>query len=159
MVKKVLTYPEDKETLSLKSSKVIDINSEETKTIIQDLKDTLKESNNGKGMSAIQIGYPVQICICSWADDEIVMINPVITRTRGQQNFLEGCLSAPGIYAEVPRAQKVWCEYIDENGEKQMIDKGGRMSNIIQHELDHFDGICRVHEAAAEADYYEGNKN
>ena len=157
MVRKILTYPKDKETLSLKSMKVQDINCEETKTIIQDLKDTLKETNNGKGMSAIQIGYPLQICICSWAGDEVVMINPEITRTRGQQNFLEGCLSAPGFYVEVPRAQKVWCEYTDETGERKVIDKGGRMSNIIQHELDHFDGICKVHEAAEKAGYYERN--
>ena len=158
MVRKILTYPEDIETLSLKSMKVQDINSQETKTIIQDLKDTLRETNGGKGMAAIQIGYPMQICICSWDGQELVMINPKITRTRGQQNFLEGCLSSPGIYVEVPRAQKVWCEYTDENGERKMIDKGGRMSNIIQHELDHFDGICKVHEAATEANY-EGNKN
>lgn len=157
MVREILTYPKDKETLLLKSMKVQDINCEETKTIIQDLKDTLKETNNGKGMSAIQIGYPLQICICSWAGDEVVMINPEITRTRGQQNFLEGCLSAPGFYVEVPRAQKVWCEYIDETGERKVIDKGGRMSNIIQHELDHFDGICKVHEAAEKAGYYERN--
>ena len=157
MVREILTYPKDKETLSLKSMKVQDINCEEIKTIIQDLKDTLKETNNGKGMSAIQIGYPLQICICSWAGDEVVMINPEITRTRGQQNFLEGCLSAPGFYVEVPRAQKVWCEYTDETGERKVIDKGGRMSNIIQHELDHFDGICKVHEAAEKAGYYERN--
>ena len=157
MVREILTYPKDKETLSLKSMKVQDINCEETKTIIQDLKDTLKETNNGKGMSAIQIGYPLQICICSWAGDEVVMINPEVTRTRGQQNFLEGCLSAPGFYVEVPRAQKVWCEYTDETGERKVIDKGGRMSNIIQHELDHFDGICKVHEAAQKAAYYERN--
>ena len=157
MVREILTYPKDKETLSLKSMKVQDINCEETKTIIQDLKDTLKETNNGKGMSAIQIGYPLQICICSWAGDEVVMINPEITRTRGQQNFLEGCLSAPGFYVEVHRAQKVWCEYTDETGERKVIDKGGRMSNIIQHELDHFDGVCKVHEAAEKAGYYERN--
>ena len=147
MVRKILTYTEDEETLSLKSMKVQDINSEEVKTVIQDLKDTLKSTNGGKGMSAIQIGYPLQICICSWAGDEIVMINPEIIRSRGQQLFLDGCLSVPGLYVEVPRAQKVWCKYLDENGDTQIIDQGGRMSNIIQHELDHFDGICRVHEA------------
>ena len=66
MVREILTYPKDKEILSLKSMKVQDINNEETKTVIQDLKDTLKETKNGKGMSAIQIGYPLQICICSY---------------------------------------------------------------------------------------------
>lgn len=148
MERKILTYPEDIETLSLKSMKVTDINCEETKSAIQDLKDTLAATPNGKGMSAIQIGYPLQICICSWDNQEIVMINPVITRTRGEQKFSEGCLSVPNVYTEVMRAQKVWCTYTDENGETKEIAQGGRMSNIIQHELDHFDGVCKVHEAA-----------
>lgn len=157
MVRKILTYPEDRETLSLKSMKVQDINNEETKQAIQDLRDTLKTTGNGKGMSAIQIGYPLQICICSWDDKEIVMINPVITRTRGEQKFLEGCLSVPGIYTEVSRAQKVWCTYTDEAGNEKEIAQGGRMSNIIQHELDHFDGICKVHEATVGVEDYERN--
>ena len=147
MIKKILTYPEDKETLSLKSMKVNDINSEETKVVIQDLKDTLNSTNGGKGMSAIQIGYSLQICICSWGGDNIVMINPKIVRTRGEQKFFEGCLSVPGVYVDVTRAQKVWCEYTDEDGNIKEIAQGGRMSNIIQHELDHFDGVCKVHEA------------
>ena len=73
------------------------------------------------------------------------MINPVITRSRGSQKFLEGCLSVPGKYVEVERAQKVWCTYTDENGDIKEIAEGGRMSNIIQHELDHFQGICKVY--------------
>lgn len=147
MVRKILTYAEDKETLSLKSMRVQDINNEETKQVIQDLKDTLNSTNGGKGMSAIQIGYPLQICICSWGGDEIVMINPKIIRTRGEQKFFEGCLSVPGVYVDVTRAQKVWCEYTDEEGNIKEIAQGGRMSNIIQHELDHFDGVCKVHDA------------
>ncbi len=147
MVRKILTYAEDKETLSLKSMRVQDINNEETRQVIQDLRDTLNSTQGGKGMSAIQIGYPLQICICSWDGTEIVMINPEITRIRGEQKFLEGCLSEPGVYVEVARAQKVWCTFTDENGEIKEIAQGGRMSNIIQHELDHFEGICKVHEA------------
>lgn len=74
------------------------------------------------------------------------MINPVITRSRGKQLYLEGCLSVPGTFKDVERAQKVWCSYIDENGEQKEIAEGGRMSNIIQHEIDHFDGSCKVAE-------------
>lgn len=147
MEKRILTYPQDIETLSLKSEDVKEIN-DEIKTIIQDLKDTLAATQGGKGMSAIQIGCPKKICICSWDGQEIIMINPVITRTRGEQQFFEGCLSVPGIYTDVTRAQKVWCSFTNENGEQCEIAQGGRMSNIIQHEIDHFDGICKVHEAA-----------
>lgn len=144
MIKRILTYPQDKEILSMPSQEVENI--EEVQQLIQDLKDTLYATNGGKGISAIQIGVPKQVCICSWGGDEIVMINPKITRERGQQDFVEGCLSVPGKYIKVPRAQKVWCEYLDENGQIQEIAQGGRMSNIIQHEMDHFNGVCQVAE-------------
>ena len=144
MIKKILTYPEDKEILTTKSMKVENI--EEVRELIKDLKDTLHATNLGKGISAIQIGIPKQVCICSWGGKEIVMINPIITKTRGRQNFLEGCLSAPGKFKMVPRFQKVWCTFIDENGEIKEIADGGRMSNIIQHELDHFKGDCPLFE-------------
>lgn len=144
MIRKILTYPSDKEILSSKSEEVKDVN--EVKDLIQDLKDTLHATQTGKGISAVQIGELKRVCICSWGGDEIVMINPIITRTRGEQKYNEGCLSAPGIYVDVPRFQKVWCTYIDENGDTKEIAQGGRMSNIIQHELDHFEGICRVSE-------------
>ena len=144
MIKKILTYPEDKEILTTKSIKVENI--EEVRELIKDLKDTLHATNLGKGISAIQIGIPKQVCICSWGGKEIVMINPIITRTRGKQDFSEGCLSAPGKFKMVPRFQKVWCTFIDENGEIKEIADGGRMSNIIQHELDHFKGDCPLFE-------------
>ena len=144
MIKKILTYPENKEILTTKSIKVENI--EEVRELIEDLKDTLHATDSGKGISAIQIGVPKQVCICSWGGNEVVMINPVITRTRGNQDFSEGCLSAPGKFKMVPRFQKVWCTYMDENGETKEIAEGGRMSNIIQHELDHFDGNCPLFE-------------
>ena len=144
MIKKILTYPEDKEILTTKSMKVESI--EEVRELIKDLKDTLHATDLGKGISAIQIGVPKQVCICSWGGKEIVMINPIITRTRGKQDFSEGCLSAPGKFKIVPRFQKVWCTFIDENGEIKEIADGGRMSNIIQHELDHFKGECPLFE-------------
>ncbi len=142
MIKRVLNYnnEEDKEILSQKSETVENI--EEIKDLIQDLKDTLHAIPDAKGLSAIQLGINKRICICSWGGDEVLLINPVITRSRGKQEYLEGCLSVPGVYKKITRFQKVWCSYLDENGQEQEIAQGGRMSNIIQHELDHFEGKC-----------------
>ena len=145
MVKRILNYrnEEDKEILSQKSENVNDVN--EIKELIQDLKDTLHAIPDAKGLSAIQIGVNKKVCICSWGGDEVLLINPVITRSRGEQEYLEGCLSVPGVYKKVTRFQKVWCSYLDENGEQQEIAQGGRMSDIIQHELDHFEGKCKLY--------------
>lgn len=145
MIKRVLNYKneEDKEILSQKSETVENI--DEIKDLIQDLKDTLHAIPDAKGLSAIQLGINKRICICSWGGDEILLINPVITRSRGEQEYLEGCLSVPGIYKKVKRFQKVWCSYLDEDGNQQEIAQGGRMSDIIQHELDHFEGECKLY--------------
>lgn len=145
MVKRILNYrnEEDKEILSQKSETVENI--DEIKDLIQDLKDTLHAIPDAKGLSAIQLGINKRICICSWGGDEMLLINPVITRSRGEQEYLEGCLSVPGIYKKITRFQKVWCSYLDENGNQQEIAQGGRMSDIIQHELDHFEGECKLY--------------
>lgn len=148
MVKEILIYPESKEILTQKSEEVGDIN-EEIKNIIEDLNDTLNDST-GCGISAIQIGIPKRICIIKYNNENIVMINPKITNARGEVYFREGCLSAPGFYTNVKRAQKVWCSYLDENGREREIAQGGLCSVIIQHELDHFDGWCEVFNEAEE---------
>ena len=144
MKRKILTYPNDIEILSLKSQEVTDLKDEAFKQLIQDLKDTLQEDPTGVGLSAIQIGVPLRVCIINYGK-EIIMINPIITWRRsgssGIKKFREGCLSAPGKYIEVERAQKVTCQYINENGEKEEISEGGWMSAIIQHELDHLEGV------------------
>lgn len=154
MKRKILTYPNDIEILSLKSQEVTDLKDGAFKQLIQDLKDTLQEDPTGVGLSAIQIGIPLRVCIINYGK-EIIMINPIITWRRsgssGIKKFREGCLSAPGKYIEVERAQKVTCQYINENGEKEEISEGGWMSAIIQHELDHFEGICKVYELTKES--------
>ena len=151
MVKEILIYPESKEILTQKSEEVGDIN-EEIKNIIEDLKDTLNNTKEGCGISAIQIGIPKRICIIKYNNEYIVMINPKINRVRGEVLFKEGCLSAPGFYTNVKRAQKVWCSYLDENGKEQEISQGGLCSVIIQHELDHFEGWCEVFNGINEED-------
>ena len=145
MIKRILNYrnEEDKEILSQKSETVENI--DEVKELIQDLKDTLHAIPDANGLSAIQLGINKRVCICSWGDDEVLLINPIIIRSRGEQEYLEGCLSVPGIYKKVKRFQKIWCSYLDENGNKQEIAQGGRMSDIIQHELDHFEGECKLY--------------
>lgn len=141
MVKDILTYPENKDILTQKS---VETTPEESKSLIQDLKDTLHNSREGVGISAVQIGELKRICVIHYNNENIVMINPKITRRRGEIISHEGCLSVPGKYGDFERAQKVWCTYIDENGKEREIAEGGFLSRVIQHELDHLDGWCVV---------------
>ena len=144
MIKKILVYPEDKEILTSKSEEVIEIN-DEVNDLIQDLTDTLNNTETGCGISAVQIGVLKRVCVIK-PDSKtcFAMINPKITKKEGVCLFREGCLSAPHKQKKVQRAKKVSVEYIDENGERQRITRGGLTAIIIQHELDHFEGWCEV---------------
>ena len=142
MIKEILIYPKDKEILTQVSTDVE--KDEDVKEIIQDLKDTLKNTADGYGLSAIQIGIPKRICVIKYNNQFITLINPVITRSRGEVYFDEGCLSVPKMVVTAKRFQKVWCTYLNEEGQEEEIAEGGLCSIIIQHELDHFDGHCRV---------------
>lgn len=143
MIREILVYEKDKEILTQKSEKVTEIN-DDIKNLIQDLKDTLNSHDTGVGISAIQIGVPKRVCIVKCEGQVYTLINPYITKKTGGLIFKEGCLSAPNKSKNVRRAQKVWCNYTDENGNHKQLAKGGLCSVIIQHELDHFNGWCEV---------------
>lgn len=141
MIRKILTYPSDKDILTKIS---VETTAEECKELIQDLKDTLHSTKSGVGISAVQIGDLRRVCVIHYNNKDITLINPVITRKRGTTLSEEGCLSAPKIYGTFERAEKVWCTYIDENGKQKEIEQGGFLAKVIQHELDHLDGWCEV---------------
>lgn len=143
-VQRILNFnnEEDKKILTAISEKVDDVNN--VQDIIQDMIDTLNNTKTGVGLSAVQIGVLKQICIVKYNGKIYTMINPKINKTRGEVTFREGCLSVPGVYTDIKRAQKVWVEYIDENGRTREEAQGGLFSVIVQHELDHFTGNCAV---------------
>lgn len=148
MIKKILTYPEDKEILTKVSEKVKNVS--EVQDLIQDMKDTLHSTEHGVGISAVQIGVLKRVCVIHYNGKDTVLINPIITKTRGEQTSREGCLSVPEKYGDFTRPQKVWVEYIDETGRKREIAEGGFMTRIICHELDHLEGWCPVFSLAEE---------
>ena len=147
MIRKILTYPENKDILTSAS---LEITAEESKQLIQDLKDTLHNTEHGVGISAVQIGELKRVCVIHYNGEDIALINPVITRKRGEIDSQEGCLSVPNKYGTLKRAQKVWCTYMNEDGNFKEIEGGGLLSRIIQHECEHMDGWCEVFSLAEE---------
>ncbi len=147
MIREILTYPKDKEILTSKS---VEVKADEVKDLIQDLKDTLHSTEHGVGISAVQIGELKRVCVIHYNGKDITLINPVITRKRGEIDSQEGCLSVPKKYGIFKRAQKVWCKYMDENGNFKEIEGGGFISRVIQHETEHMDGWCEVFGLAEE---------
>ena len=103
---------------------------------------------HGVGLAANQIGLSYRLAVIllpNPEDDKLpptryVIINPVILSKRGEKIEEEGCLSLPGLWADVKRATDVTVKYIDENGQEQVKRARGLLAKAFQHEVDHLDG-------------------
>jgi peptide deformylase len=107
----------------------------------QDMLDTMYEQN-GVGLSAVQVGVLKRVVVIDIYDGNppLKLINPVIVKTKGNQECEEGCLSFPNQYAKVNRPEYVTCEALDETGKKITIKAKDLLAQAICHELDHLDG-------------------
>lgn len=116
--------------------------SKEDLYIIEDLKDTLKANlDRCVGMAANMIGYNKSIIIVLEENHFLIMINPVIIKTSNQTyQTSEGCLSHTG-QKETLRYEKIKVEYLDEQFKKKIKTYTGYVAQIIQHEIDHLNGI------------------
>lgn len=120
-----------------------------TKDLIDDMIDTMYEAN-GVGLAAPQVGILKRIVVIDVGDGPIVMINPEILETSGEQTGQEGCLSLPGQAGNVTRANYVKARAFDENMEEYEIEGTELLARAILHECDHLDGIMYVRHVEGE---------
>lgn len=123
---------------------------DEIKQFIKDLTYTMYEED-GVGLAAPQVGKSWRIFVVDpyWyreghGKDPKVFINPVLKNFSGEEVGEEGCLSVPGIYGKVPRAEKIVIEGLDENFQKVSIEATGFFARSLQHEFDHLEGILFI---------------
>ncbi len=139
--------------LNQKSQKVGEF-TPEVKEIIQDLLDTVRQPNSGAaGLSAPQIGKLLRICVArrfiknpndpeNEITKEYVLVNPkIITASNEKSAHWEGCLSIPDTFGLVERPSKIKVKAQDETGQEITIKTTGFFATVIQHEIDHLDGI------------------
>ena len=111
------------------------------KTLIEDMLDTMYEAQ-GVGLAAPQVGILRRICVIDVMDgDPIILINPEIIETAGEQTDEEGCLSIPGKCASVTRADYVKVKSFDMELNPVIIEGEGLRARALQHEIDHLDGV------------------
>ena len=97
----------------------------------------------GIGLAATQINEAKQLLVIDISetkDSPLIMINPKLLNKSDDVINEEGCLSFPGIYANVPRAEQITVEYQDVDGKKQQLDADELLAICIQHEMDHLQG-------------------
>ena len=122
---------------------------EHHRELIQQMYDVMYEAN-GVGLAAPQVGIDMRIFILdSGAREEekkpLTMINPVLVSLDEKlTSYEEGCLSFPEHFAEIDRPDQLTIEYLNEKNEKKVMTTDGFISRIIQHELDHLNGILFV---------------
>ncbi|BAK48566.1 hypothetical protein CXIVA_25970 [Clostridium sp. SY8519] len=119
------------------------------KELIQDMLDTMYEAN-GVGLAAPQVGVLRRIVVIDVGEGPIVMVNPEILETSGEQTGEEGCLSLPGKAGQVTRPNYVKARAFDENMESYEIEGEGLLARAILHETDHLDGHMYVEKVEGE---------
>lgn len=111
--------------------------------LIDDMLETMYEAN-GVGLAAPQVGVLKRLVVIDVGTGPIIMMNPVILETAGEQTGDEGCLSLPGKAGQVTRPNYVKARAFDENMEEYEIEGEELLARAICHELDHLDGHMYV---------------
>ncbi len=109
--------------------------------IVDEMFDTLYDSDSGIGLAAPQVGIQRQIFVWDMDDEPMVVLNPVIVESDGEWVYDEGCLSIPGLYVEMTRPKTVLMKGIDMNGNEVAIEADELEARLFQHELDHLNGV------------------
>ena len=115
---------------------------ESLKLLVSDMFETMYHEK-GIGLSAIQINVitrVITIDVSKERNEQLVLINPIITEKKDPIFFDEGCLSVPGFYEKVERYNYISLEANDVNGKKFSLDASELLAVCIQHEIDHLDG-------------------
>ncbi|MCF8798460.1 peptide deformylase [Xanthomonas campestris] len=111
-------------------------------TLLDDMFQTLYEAP-GIGLAASQVDVHKRFMVIDVSEEKDapqVFINPEIVTRQGEQVYQEGCLSVPGIFADVSRADAITVRYLDRQGQPQELSTDGLLAVCIQHEMDHLDG-------------------
>ena len=135
----------EKDEILRKKSREVDIIDDKIQTLIDDMIDTMYKYN-GVGLSAVQVGVLKRVVVIDIDDGNgvITLINPKITKTKGEQEVEEGCLSFPNQYAKMIRPKEVVVEALDRSGKKITIKSKDLLAQAIAHECDHLDGVVFV---------------
>ena len=141
MIREIATG-ENNPVLRQKAAKVREI-TPEIKELVLDMVETMM-AGNGIGLAAIQVGQPFRVIVARLdpAGKAIALINPEIRKKSfWKETAEEGCLSLPGVCAPVKRAKKITVDGLNVKGEQIRLKLSGLWAKVIQHEIEHCDGI------------------
>lgn len=135
----ILHFPDPR--LRIRAESITEFD-EKLKTLVSDMLETMYEAP-GIGLAATQVDTHIRLLVIDITEEKnepLVLINPEIFHSEGEEEMDEGCLSVPGYYEAVRRAGKVNVRAQDVNGEEFELDAEGLKAVCIQHEIDHLEG-------------------
>jgi peptide deformylase len=142
-IRTILHYPDPRLRQAAQPVTSVD---DEIRQLIDDMAETMYAAP-GIGLAAVQVNVAQRVVVIDLSETRNalqVFINPEIIERDGKQVFEEGCLSVPGIYDEVERAQHIRGRALDRAGHPFEFEAVGLLATCIQHEIDHLDGVVFV---------------
>ncbi len=145
-IRKILTEPDP--FLRKKSEKVDKVDAE-IRTLMDDMLDTMYDAP-GIGLAAIQIGIPKRVIVIDLSKEKekktpMYFVNPeIITKSKNDTSYEEGCLSVPNQFAEISRPDKCKVKFMDYEGTERILEAEGLLATCIQHEMDHLEGVLFI---------------
>jgi peptide deformylase len=135
----ILHFPDER--LRTRAQPVAEVN-DTTRQLIDDMLETMY-ANHGIGLAATQVNVHQRLLVADISEGHnqpLALINPEITQREGEEQQEEGCLSVPGVYDKVVRAERIVVKALDRQGEPIELAADGLLAVCIQHEMDHLEG-------------------
>ena len=135
----ILEFPDDR--LRKKAATVKSVDSK-IKTLLADMLETMYEAH-GVGLAATQVNVHLQVIVIDVSDEKdqpLFLINPILIEKEGVKEAEEGCLSVPGFFEKVTRAEHIKVKALNANGESFELEARDLLAVCIQHEMDHLNG-------------------
>ena len=145
-VRPILTAPDPR--LKAVSAPVDKVDAE-IRRLIDDMIESMYEAD-GIGLAAIQIGQPKRVIVMDLEQktgrkNPRAFVNPkILWASEELATFEEGCLSVPEIWEDVQRPARIRAEYLDRDGERQLLEADGMLATCLQHEMDHLEGVLFI---------------
>lgn len=139
----ILRYPDPRLHKLAEPVREVD---DQVRRLVRDMAQTMYAAP-GIGLAATQVDVHKQVIVIDVSetkDQLLVLINPEILQRRGESQFEEGCLSVPGVFEEVARAEWVRVRALDQNGKSFELEVDGLLAVCVQHEMDHLKGLVFV---------------
>lgn len=127
-------------------AKPVDRVDKNIKKLLDDMAETMHKSN-GVGLAAPQVNQSIRVIVCDDGNGLLELINPEIIKKDGCEIGLEGCLSIPGYYGDVERAKNITVRALNRKNKQIQFKASGFLARVIQHEVDHLDGILFIEKA------------